>query len=94
MLENTYEEIFFGDTMQLIASAAVNDCLPQCSDCAYAPFCGAEPVRHYQTQGDVVGNRIDDSFCKKNKAIIKILINYLERGSKEDKEILLGWVNK
>ena len=94
VLENTYEEIFFGDTMQLIASAAVNDCLPQCSDCAYAPFCGAEPVRHYQTQGDVIGNRVNDSFCKKNKAIIKIIINYLEHGSKEDKEILLGWINK
>ena len=78
--------------MQLIASAAITDSLPQCSDCAYSPFCGAEPVRHYQTQKDVFGHRADDSFCTKNKEIIKTIIDLINNGSDEEKNILMGWV--
>ena len=92
VLADDYDDIFFSEKMQLIASAAITDSLPQCSDCAYSPFCGAEPVRHYQTQKDVFGHRADDSFCTKNKEIIKTIIDIINSGSDEEKNILMGWV--
>ena len=92
VLTDDYDDIFFSEKMQLIASAAITDSLPQCSDCAYSPFCGAEPVRHYQTQKDVFGHRADDSFCTKNKEIIKTIIDLINNGSDEEKNILMGWV--
>jgi hypothetical protein len=48
LLDDGYEALFFGETMQLLASAACNESLPGCSDCAYQSFCGADPVRNYE----------------------------------------------
>lgn len=94
VLTDSYEEIFFSETMQLISIAGNNDTLPGCSDCAFAPFCGADPVRHYQTQNDIFGFRPTDSYCKKNKSIISLLIKYLTTGSSEDIKILKSWALK
>jgi hypothetical protein len=61
--------------LQLLASAACNESLPGCSDCAYQSFCGADPVRNYATQDDVIGNRAEgNGFCKKYMALIKHLL--------------------
>lgn len=92
VLEDDYKDLFFGEAMQLIASAAVNEALPGCSDCAFAPFCGAEPVRRHQTQKDIVGNRPTDSYCKKNMEIIKHIISLWLYGDDETKEILMSWI--
>ncbi|WP_104040750.1 His-Xaa-Ser system radical SAM maturase HxsB [Vibrio hyugaensis] len=92
VLTDSYEQLFFGEPMQLIASAALNEALPACSDCAYAPFCGSEPVRRLQTQGDVVGHRPTDSYCYRNKAIIQHIINLWLNGDAETKAIMLRWM--
>lgn len=92
VLQDNYKDLFFGESMQLIASAALNEALPGCSDCAYAPFCGAEPVRRHQLQNDVVGHRPSDTYCKKNQAIIKHIINLWTQGDDDTKEILASWI--
>lgn len=91
ILKNTYKEIFFGETMQKLASAGINDSLPGCCDCAYSPYCGADPVRRYQTTGSIYGHPGKDEFCKKNMGIIKIIINKLVNADKETKKILMQW---
>jgi His-Xaa-Ser system radical SAM maturase HxsB len=94
VLEDSYDEIFFGDTMQTIAAASCNEALAGCADCAYQTYCGADPVRRYRTQGDLFGNRpTDDGYCKKNMTIIKHLLHLLD-GSDDDLErIFWAWVN-
>jgi len=89
---DSYQELFFGEPMQLIASAALNESMPGCSDCAYAPFCGSEPVRRHQTQGDVIGHRPTDSYCIKNREIIKHIISLWTNGDDKTKEILMSWI--
>ncbi|PKE29819.1 His-Xaa-Ser system radical SAM maturase HxsB [Rahnella sp. AA] len=89
--ENSYEEIFFGDTMQLLASAGVNDALPVCSDCAYSPFCGADPVRRYQTTGSIFGHPGNDDFCVKNREIIKFIIQRYLYSDGETQRIMRSW---
>jgi uncharacterized protein len=92
VLKDDYKDLFFGESMQLIASAALNESLPGCSDCAYAPFCGAEPVRRHQTQGDVIGHRPTDSYCQKNREIIKHIISLWTQSDDKTKEILISWI--
>ena len=90
--ENTYEEIYLGDAMQLIASVGVAEGLAGCSDCAYVPYCGADPIRHYATQNDAYGNRASSSFCKKNMGIFDYLISLLSGADAETERILWSWI--
>jgi uncharacterized protein len=91
VLENTRAELFLGPVMQELAMAGVNDSLPVCSDCAYAPYCGADPVRRYQVTGSPYGRPGKDDFCYKNQNIIKMIINKLTSGDVQTQHILLQW---
>jgi uncharacterized protein len=94
VLENDYQEIFFGDRMQAIAAASCNEALAGCADCVLQPFCGADPVYHYATQGDMFGNRAASGFCKRNMSIIRDLIHRLHTGDRTLEEIFWAWINK
>jgi uncharacterized protein len=94
VLEDSYDEIFFGRAMQMIASAACNEALPGCSDCAYQPYCGADPVRHYRTQGDVVGHRPTSGYCRKNMAVIRHVFDLLLSADGDLERIFWAWIQR
>ncbi len=96
VLEDSYEEIFFGETMQTIAAASCNEALAGCSDCVYQPYCGADPVRHYRTQRDMFGNRAAaDGFCAKNSAVLSHLFDLLLNTTDPQlEEIFWAWINE
>jgi uncharacterized protein len=94
VLEDSTNDIFFGETMQTIAAAACNESLAGCSDCAYQTYCGADPVRHYKTQGDIFGNRANSSYCRKNMAIIKHLFDLMEERDPDLERIFWAWINR
>ena len=94
VLEDSYANIFFGETMQMIASAACNESLPGCSDCAYQPYCGADPVRHYSTQGDIFGHRPTSGYCQKNMGVIKHVFDLLLNGDADLERIFWAWINR
>jgi len=90
--ENTYEEIFRSDNLlgPLEDSFAVS--VPMCCECAFEPWCGADPVFHYATQGNVVGNKARSAFCTRNMAIFRRLTT-LMRADTETRRILRRWAN-
>lgn len=94
MLENTYEEIFFGEQMQAIAAASCNESLPGCSDCVFQPFCGADPVYNYATQGDMFGHRPTSGFCRRNMGVMRHLFELLYSGDHGLEEIIWSWINR
>ena len=95
VLEDDYDSIFFGETMQLIAAASCNEALAGCSDCAYQTYCGADPVRHYRTQHDLFGNRASSNgFCAKNKTLIRLLIDKILDGDADIERIFWAWINR
>lgn len=94
VMENSYEEVFFGEQMQAIAAASCNESLPGCSDCAYQPFCGSDPVYNYATQGDIIGHRPTSGFCQRNMGIIRHLLGLLHSGDKEVEAIFWSWINR
>ena len=51
---------------------------PMCTDCAFEPYCGADPVYHYATTGDFVGRKPLSGFCRRNMAIAELLLNRYE----------------
>lgn len=48
--------------------------VPKCDQCAFEPWCGADPVFHHTTMKDVVGHKTLSAFCKRNTGIFKHLL--------------------
>lgn len=96
VIEDSYEDIFFGETMQNIATANCNEAIAGCSDCAYHIYCGADPVRNYASQQDIYGHRPSSDFCKKNMAIIKHSFGLIEQSQLDHDldRILWAWITR
>lgn len=89
--KNTYNEIFYGDKALEISETWCNETLAGCSDCAFQPYCGADPVLNYATQGDLYGFRPTNIFCKKNMEIIRFLFELMIE-DKENERIFKSWI--
>ena len=81
--EDSYQCMFNGEKLHEIISNACNECLPECAECVFQPYCGADPVRNMSEQGDMVGHRPTNEMCKKNKAIMHYLFELLQRHDPE-----------
>ena len=92
VLTDSYADLFYRETMQMVAAAGCNEVLPGCSDCAYQPYCGADPVRHYTTQNDLFGHRPTSQFCKKNKGVIRHLVGLVADGSPDVQRVFWSWL--
>ena len=90
-VECSYEEIFGGETIRAIVAGSILETLPGCSECAFLPYCGSDPIFNYRTQSDIVGHRPTSAFCAKNMAIIKHLLDLLRHGDPFVRELLTSW---
>jgi len=75
---HSYEDLFLSDALLAPLEESFLASAPMCSDCAFEPYCGADPVYHYATTGDFVGRKPTSGFCEKNMAIFKGLIQRME----------------
>lgn len=89
---DTYEQIFGGKLLRSLAASSCVESMPGCADCAFQPYCGADPVFNYATQGDVVGHRPTSDFHKKNLFIIKYLLD-LYHSDETTRRIFWAWVH-
>lgn len=88
---NTYEQIFGGETLRALIGASCVEALPGCSECAFAPYCGADPVFHWATQRDPVGHRPTSAFCTKNMGVFKHVFELLRRDDPMIERLLASW---
>jgi His-Xaa-Ser system radical SAM maturase HxsB len=91
LARDTYREVMGGARLRAIVEQSVAETLPGCSDCAFVPFCGADPTFHWATQGDAVGHRATSAFCRKNMAIIRHLMDLLRHGDDFTRTLLTSW---
>ena len=89
---NTHQEMFNGEKLHSILNQACTECLPECAECVFQPYCGADPVRNLSEQGDIVGHRPTNEMCKKNKAIIHYLFELLKKHDPEINRIFWSWI--
>ena len=91
--EDSYQSMFNGEKLHHIIENACTECLPMCSECVFQPYCGADPVRNYSEQGDMVGHRPTSDMCKKNTAIMHYLFELLKKHDPEINRIFWSWIN-
>ncbi len=89
---NSYQEIFNSKFLHKLMEKSVAESLPECATCAYLSYCGADPVRNYNEQGDIIGNRTKSEICLKNKSIIKHLLFLLRKNDKDIDRIFWSWI--
>jgi His-Xaa-Ser system radical SAM maturase HxsB len=89
---DSYEAIYNGPAFQRLTDAACNESLPGCSQCAFQPYCGADPVFHHATQGDLYGHRPTSAFCDKNIEIIKYLFEKLATADRNVMRVFFEWI--
>lgn len=92
VLTDSYEEIMLSDQLLNALEESFTLSAPMCSECAYEPFCGADPVFHHAVYKDVLGRKSESAFCKRNMSIFKHLIGLME-ADEQTKGIFLGWAN-
>lgn len=88
---DAYEAVMTSETLLAHLSDTMPEGAPMCSDCAFLPYCGADPVFHQATLGDPVGHKAFSAFCKKQMGVLRHLIGLLEHDVRA-RETLLGWL--
>jgi uncharacterized protein len=78
LFENAYDEIMLFGPFLDVLSGSIADCVPQCADCGILPYCGSDPVRHYRTQGDVIGFKPTSEMCLKQLGVVRHIVRLLE----------------
>jgi His-Xaa-Ser system radical SAM maturase HxsB len=92
--EHDHRTLFSGNVIRQTVEASCVEGLPQCSDCAFNLWCGADPVRNYATQGRFVVHKPSDDFCVKNQEIIRYLLDKAVNGDENVQDALWSWVTR
>ncbi|WP_420969328.1 His-Xaa-Ser system radical SAM maturase HxsB [Bradyrhizobium sp. B120] len=85
-----YRSLVLSDTLIDAISDSLTQCAPECSDCVFESHCGANPVHHHATQGDMLGIKPLSDFCERQKGTMRLLLEILEN-SPRDAAILRRW---
>lgn len=92
--KNKYEEIFNNNFLKTITANTYLETLPECCDCAFLPYCGADPVRNYLEQKDIIGNKINSTSCQKNRLILDYLFKLIKEGNENIMDIFWSWITR
>lgn len=76
--EDTFDSVMTNPRFISLLEDTMLEGVPMCGDCAFLPYCGADPVFHQATQGDVVGHKAFSAFCNKQMAVLRHIIARME----------------
>jgi uncharacterized protein len=86
-----YDDMMLSDSLLDALEASIAESCPTCAECAFIPYCGSDPVYHYATQQDVIGNKALSGFCARHMAVFRHLIARME-DEPQDRDLMLGWI--
>lgn len=92
-VNDPYEALMLSDKLLDPIEASYAGSAPMCADCAFEPYCGADPVYHHAIQGDFVGHKPSSDFCKRNMTIFRGLISRME-ADRDTRQLFLQWANR
>jgi len=93
VLHNSYQDIFNSKPLEVLVQDSCAESLNGCSECAYLPYCGCDPLFNYVTQGDHYGHRPTSDFCKKQTAIFEYLFNFIKNKDEKVLNVFWSWMN-
>jgi His-Xaa-Ser system radical SAM maturase HxsB len=91
--KDTRHTLLTSDAALKMFEASCNQALAGCSDCAFQSYCGADPIFHHATQGDMYGHRPTSDFCMRNMEVIKQLFSFIAQNDCETMSVFWSWIN-
>ncbi|MDP1736013.1 MAG: His-Xaa-Ser system radical SAM maturase HxsB [Caulobacter sp.] len=85
------DDLMASEAMRWLGTGAIAEVQPGCADCAFVPYCGADPVHHATTQGDPAAPRPGSEFCDKHLGLFHILFRHLAEGDPETMRSFTSW---
>lgn len=77
-VSDSFEKIFTDEIFLTALDESFAYSSPICNDCAFEPWCGADPVFHWGQQHDFCGKKWDSEFCSRNMHIFRSLVARME----------------
>lgn len=93
-VDQPYRSLIMSTAMQWLLASGVSEALPGCADCAFLPYCGADPVYHASRQGDPIGHRPTSEHCRKHTGLFETIFGYLARRDADVIRIFLAWMTR
>jgi radical SAM protein with 4Fe4S-binding SPASM domain len=90
---DTFEQLLLSDALLEPLEQSITLSAPMCSDCAFEPFCGADPVYHHATSGDYLGRKPESAFCRRNTGVFKLLLDRYETDDTA-RAAFLDWIRR
>lgn len=90
-VSDSFDTLMSSEAMKWLMTGSVAEALPGCSECAFVPFCGSDPVFHATVHGDPAADRRGSDFCRKHTAIFRILFNLIAEGDPETMRTFVSW---
>lgn len=90
---DSYPEMLLSDALLAPLEESFTLSAPMCSDCAFEPYCGSDPVFHHATAGDYVGRKPLSAFCRRNMRIFRVLLDRYEN-EPNTRELFLSWAGR
>lgn len=78
-VEDSFETLYTNETFLRAVDETFAYSAPMCTDCAFEPWCGADPVFHWRQHHDMVGRKPESEFCQRNMHIFRGLISRMEK---------------
>lgn len=91
--EDSYADIMLSDALLTPLEESFTLSAPMCSECAFEPYCGSEPVFHHASMGDLVGRKPMSAFCRRNMRIFRVLLERYEHDAAA-REVFLSWAGR
>ena len=88
---DTYRDVMTGARVLALVDNSCLETMPGCSECAFAPYCGADPVFNWATQSDIVGYRPTSDFCRRQIGIFRYLFDGLRGNDSFVRDLFLTW---
>jgi uncharacterized protein len=90
---DSYRDIMLSEALLNPLEESFTLSAPMCSECAFEPYCGADPVFHHATTGDFLGRKPESAFCRRNMRIFKLLLEKYE-SDPGTRDIFLEWAGR
>lgn len=91
LVSDGLDTLLSSPAMRWLARGAVAENQPDCSSCAYLPFCGADPVHHAILAGEPDAPRHGSLFCDKHLALFDLLFAEIAKRDVETMRTFTAW---
>jgi len=92
-ISDRHQDVMTSARLRLLTEKSCLEVMPGCSECAYSPYCGADPVQNWATQGDPVGHRPTSEFCSRQTGIFEYLFDVLRNGDEFTRRLFFAWAS-